>query len=71
MRLVDGANTSAIAGRVEYCVGGLWGTVCDHNIWSDGDAAVVCRQLGHSTPSNSNTSTVIVLLFTTDCDLLM
>ena len=45
VRLVDGDNYNATSGRVEYCVGGLWGTVCNYR-WGDADAAVVCRQLG-------------------------
>ena len=45
MRLVDGDNYNAAEGRVEYCVGGLWGTVCDHH-WDIHDAKVICRQLG-------------------------
>ena len=44
VRLVDGDNYYATEGRVEYCVGGLWGTVCNHT-WDKADAAVVCRQL--------------------------
>ena len=48
MRLVDGDNFAATAGRVEYCVGGLWGTVCNYN-WSPADVLVVCRQLGLNT----------------------
>ena len=48
VRLVDEDNYRATAGRVEYCVGGLWGTVCNY-LWSVADVAVVCRQLGLNT----------------------
>ena len=41
IRLVDGDSYNATAGRVEYCVGGQWGTVCNYR-WSDADAKVVC-----------------------------
>ena len=48
MRLVDGDNHAATAGRVEYCIGGLWGTVCNY-FWSLADVFVVCQQLGLNT----------------------
>lgn len=47
VRIRDG---DLLSGRVEFCFNNLWGTVCDTG-WSDNDATVVCRQLGHSSES--------------------
>ena len=45
VRLQDG--TIENEGRVEVCVNGVWGSVCDYG-WSTIDANVVCNQLGYS-----------------------
>ena len=40
-------GSSNLEGRVEVCVDGDWGTVCDDG-WSTVDANIACRQLGFS-----------------------
>lgn len=43
LRTADGPN--AWSGRLELCLGGAWGTICDAG-WDWDDARVACRQLG-------------------------
>ena len=51
IRVVNGP--SELQGRVEVCVDGVWGTVCD-DLWGVEEAGVACRQLGFS-PTGKNT----------------
>ena len=44
VRLVDGIIDNE--GRVEFCVNGVWGSVCTDG-WDKTDAHIVCTQLGH------------------------
>ena len=43
LRLVGGDTCRE--GRVEICIGNVWGTVCDDS-WTSTEAKVVCSQLG-------------------------
>ena len=45
VRLTGGSNE--YEGRVEICMNGVWGSVCDSG-WGDTDAYAVCKQLQYS-----------------------
>lgn len=49
VRLVAGQAPDQ--GRVEYCLGGIWGTICGDNSWDNREAQVICRQLGYENAS--------------------
>ena len=42
VRLVGSDNSNE--GRLEVCMNGMWGTVCDDG-WGHSESKVVCRQL--------------------------
>ena len=48
-----GCGASSYGGRVEVCLHGVWGTVCDDS-WTTVDSNIACRQLGFSNSGESS-----------------
>lgn len=55
VRLAGGATDRE--GRVEVCILGRWGTICDRN-WQKANAQVVCQQLGFDLETYGKQSTL-------------
>ena len=59
LRLVGETPNSTI-GRVEICLEGEWGTICER-LWDEYDARVACRQLG--LPTEGITQPCIMIIY--------
>ena len=70
VQLVGGSSRNE--GRVEVCISGAWGTICD-NSWNNTDAGVVCRQLryqsGIKNVVTSRTIELAILMEPKSCDV--
>ena len=47
-------------GRVQVCIGGVWGSICKDRFWDNKDASVVCKQLGFSPNGKRGFSNVVI-----------
>ena len=75
LRLVGGRHPAE--GRLEFCFGGMWGTVC-HDRFGTEDAQVACHQLGftigecmHNALNNIIIIKHVIIIIILLCDLLL
>ena len=66
-RLVNG--TLAQEGRVEVCLNGIWGAVCQSGFGQD-DAYVVCKALGYNGPCEYSWIVSIIYCLVTLCNII-
>ena len=68
VRLVNGSNERE--GRLEVCIGKVWGTVCEYvYYWSYGFLRVVCRQVGFEVDQGAGV--FIVILYHTNVQFML
>ena len=46
-RIVNNISADEFSGRVEICVNGQWGAICDDG-WGLNEATIVCAQFGYT-----------------------
>ena len=46
-RIVNDISNEMFAGKIELCINGQWGSICDDG-WSYNEAHVVCSQFGYT-----------------------
>ena len=53
-------GTLAQEGRVEVCLSGIWGSVCQYG-FGQSDAYVICKELGYNGPCELISLIVIII----------
>ena len=52
IRLINNGTINRESGLVEVCAGGRWTNICAGISFSNTEARVICRQLGHANPES-------------------